>query len=164
MKYLPIAFLSLSLVGCSGLSLQARYDAYGVYGAKSAVAEKRAKSADEVAVFIGTSPEGFTLRDNELAVESGYDHQILGQVKVIRDGGLCDVGVTNKDGVIKAIQRKAWDVGGSAVVYAHSELPDDPTYGEACRILANAKDFGGGWVVVLGANDADPTQTTPPAI
>ena len=81
MTILRSLVLVAALGGCGSTdyAMRARFDAYGNVDTLGKATPIVAKPED-VQVFYGTSPGGFTLRDNELKVEPGYGHRILGTV------------------------------------------------------------------------------------
>jgi hypothetical protein len=144
------------LSGCSAVALKARYDATGELG-HSAPAAASVK-AEDVRVFYDSAPAGFSLKDNELKVEEGYQHKILGKVRVSSGGGSCDVQpYVTKKAILSALRERAAREGANAVIYTSSSVPDgiDSAYGSdgACSALATARrrgpDLGFGWAVVL---------------
>ena len=144
------------------LKLKPRFDRTGVYD-PAARATPIVTSAADVKVYYGTSPPGFTLRENELAVESGYSHQILGTIKVLYEDGSCYAGHGTKADLIRYLQESAFANGGNAVIYARSGLPDvQPKEGELC-VPYGDEDFGGGWAVVLREPPAAPADPRAPA-
>jgi hypothetical protein len=104
------------------------------------------KAAPEVKVFYASSPAGFSLRDNELKVEPGYSHRILGVLKVRREGGVA----------CSAVQ--AYANGANAVVYATTQLPKEQD-NAVCMHVSEQGEFGAGWAVIL--SDAAPVSAAP---
>lgn len=112
-----------------------------------------------IRVFYDTSPEGFTLRENELKVEKGYKHQILGRISVRITVGSCNIKpYATKSNVIHALKEQAAKVGANAIIYAWSALPDeisDSPFGinGACEHIKIARNqgpnIGSGWAVIL---------------
>ncbi len=140
------------------LKLKPRFDRSGVYD-PNVKATPIVASPDDVKIFYGTSPPGFTLKENELAVEASFSHQILGTIKVEYVEGFCFKGGGTKADVIHYMQRAAFENGGNAVIYAHSALPDvQPKQDEVCKPY-DEQNFGTGWVVVL----KDPALGAAPA-
>ena len=163
-------------LGCGPLPTlgKGRFDAVGEYR-PMAKTTPRAASPRAVKVFYGTSPAGFSLRDNELKVEPGFGHQILGTVSVREGDQHCSneqIGATSgapipyrKNDVIAQMQETAYEHGGTAVIYAESYLSDQADGDERCKVLERHAAYGNGWVVVLGdaPQPAAPvTTTTPP--
>jgi hypothetical protein len=146
----------LLLAACIPMQTKARFDQVGEYRGESKAAPITA-SPDAVKVFYGTSPPGFSLKDNELKVEPGFHHQILGTVKVVYESGSCgDGGLLSKADVIRLLRESAHAHGANAVIYAHSEPDETPS----CESDDNV--FGAGWAVVL-SDDAPPAAPTPAA-
>jgi hypothetical protein len=155
--------LVLSLGACVGMrtTIKAEFTPIGIVGNGSAAATIVA-SASEVQVFYASSPAGFSLRENELTVEPGYGHRILGIVKLqLRQNGAC--WLTQKD-ALSSLQRGAYLSGANAVVYATSPLAQTANE-TSCLNAAQESNFGSGWAVVLGSSapaaPAAPAPATP---
>jgi hypothetical protein len=152
---LMMACVLASAAGCRGSDQRTlgRFDGYGDID-KQPLATPRVATAEDIKVFYGTAPEGFSLRDNELKVEGGFDHQILGTIVVQwnEDGKRCDwPPLFTKRDVIAQMRVSAHQQGGTAVIYAHSAIPDSPDPDAICSGIAeNKASLGNGWVVVLG--------------
>jgi hypothetical protein len=103
----------------------------------------------------------------ELQVLNGYDHVILGRLRVRRLAGYCEgAGVAaltavQRD-VLKQLKAKAFDVGGNAVIYASSvfgtEAHAASQFDNECRGGTMLDMFGSGWVVILKPKAAPPAQ------
>ena len=149
---IALALVSTTVLtaGCATpLSTRARFDTYGEYGSAQK-AEPTAAGPDQVRVFMGTAPDGFSLRENELKVEPGFGHRILGRVRVVYKTGYCwDGGATQRD-VVAQMKAEAYQHGGDAIIYALSAIETSPTPGELCQSIRDRDDLGAGWVVVLG--------------
>jgi hypothetical protein len=162
MKLVPalLAAGAALLAACSApLQVRGRFDTYGDVDAGGSAP---AVSAEPVKVYYGTAPAGFTLRDNELKVEDGFAHRILGTVRVVWDAGNCDHGGFSKKDVVEAMRRTAKERGGNAVIYASSHISDEPRY--VCGEVWGKDDYGGGWVVVLAETaPAAPVPAPAPA-
>jgi hypothetical protein len=161
-----VALALAALAGCA-TPLRSRFDGYGNVDAVHRAAPSVGAAA-QVQVFYGTAPEGFSLRDNELEVEAGHDHQILGTAQVLRDEGHCGVSQRSKQEVIATLREIAYANGGSAVIYATSRISAQATPRQVCEEIRDHLDIGSGWVVVLGAPPAPsaapaPAPVTPPA-
>jgi hypothetical protein len=157
-----------ALAGCA-TPLRSRFDGYGNVDVASRAAPSVGAAA-QVQVFYGTAPAGFSLRDNELEVEAGHDHQILGTVQVLRDEGYCGVSQRTKQEVIATLREVAYANGGNAVIYVTSRISAQATPRQVCEEIRDHLDIGSGWVVVLGAAPAPaptpvaaPAPTAPPA-
>jgi hypothetical protein len=144
-SHVASALLVCALAACG--STRTRFDAYGRVGG-GATSGPRAPSVDAVEVYYGTAPDGFSLRDNELTVEPGYDHRILGVAQVIAEGP-CTSSEIDKVKVLEQLQRSAYDHGGTAVIYAHSNVSDTPVPSQRCEEIKGKDNVGSGWVVVL---------------
>lgn len=149
--------LSCGLGACA-MSTQTRFDRYGAINGAHPRAPIVAVPAD-VQVFYGTGPAGFALHDGELRVEPGFHHEILGVLRVLKDDGNCALGGLSKQDVIDQLQAAARDRGGDAVVYAASTLSDSTSASDRCRAIDGKDDLGSGWIVVLGAAQADATAS-----
>jgi hypothetical protein len=137
----------------------------GIVGADtSATIVARAR---DVKVFYASSPPGFSLRDNELTVEPGYRHRILGILKLqLETAGICRL--TQKD-ALNSLRREAYLNGANAVVYAITPLAREENR-IACTNAGNESNFGTGWAVVIDAAEppapaspVDPAAPAPPA-
>lgn len=156
-------FALLGLTGCGalGVTVKAKLDRAGVVGAEQA---RPATDPKDVQVFLLSGPEGFTLADNELGVEEGYAHEVIGLVKVVTDdGGFCDVGplVTaveerGRDAILDLMRERAARAGANAVIYATSELGEDADGDDLCKLraqqlkLRDIEPWAAGWAVVIG--------------
>jgi hypothetical protein len=157
------ALAASTLAACATQSLvtplvvHGRFDAYGDYDA-TPPSRPTVEYTDDVSIFYGMAPDGFAAGDRDLRVEAGYGHRVIGTVRVVRTEGDCSKGVFRKRDVIDAMRVAAFQRGGNAVIYATSNVSDEPT--DVCAELDGRLDFGGGWIVVLG--DA-PAPEAPPA-
>jgi hypothetical protein len=152
----PLLLVAM-LAGC-GETLRARFEAFGnIDAARSA--GPAVSSAGDVEVFYATAPAGFSLRDNELTVEPGHNHRILGSVRVLRSPGPCASTEFTKRDVLEHMRTGAFDNGGNAVVYAQSRIADDATPEERCNAFEGELEVGAGWVVVVV--EPDDAELTP---
>jgi hypothetical protein len=127
----------------------------GIVGADTSVTI--VASARDVKVFYASSPPGFSLRDNELTVEPGYRHRILGILKLqLGMAGVCSL--TQKD-ALNSLQKVAYLHGANAVVYASTPLAREENQ-IACSNAVKESNFGTGWAVVLDA--AEPRAPAAP--
>jgi hypothetical protein len=149
-RWVSLVLVVLGVSGCSGMTLSSRYQAIGQYGAPQAAGPKVA--ADKVEVFVQSAPEGFSLEKNELSVVEGYNHRVLGTVKVVRQAGFCDMSDVGMKDVVKLLQAETAAHGGNAVIYVESLLSDPSNTGERCSSKALGADdyFGIGWAVIRG--------------
>jgi hypothetical protein len=149
-----------------------RFDAYGEYDPDRRVSASVVKAVD-VRVFYGTAPAGFSLRDNELTVEPGFGHRILGTVRVEWTGERACWGYRDtydkrttmpvtKPKAIEQMKAIAASQGGDAIIYVSSRISDEPLDGEVCSLLREGHrgDLAAGWVVALVAQ---PAATEPAA-
>ena len=118
-------------------------------------------SAADIAVHHGSSPNGFTLRDNELKVEPGYDHQILGTIQVRYDQGWCKwtkpFEPNPRAALVELMREKALAKGANAIIYADSVLTEESSPEDLERICFErarssnllSASFATGWAVIL---------------
>ena len=153
-RVVSLGLVLLSVSGCSAMTLQSKYRAIGQYGTPQAAGPK--VSPDQVQVFMQSSPPGFTLEKNELTVVEGFDHRVLGVVKVQSKGGYCDISDVGMKDVVALLQSETAARGGNAVIYAESTLSDPSSTQERCdpKSYGVRNHFGVGWAVVLGAGPA----------
>ncbi|MGM0568984.1 MAG: hypothetical protein ACQESB_07215, partial [Elusimicrobiota bacterium] len=91
--------------------------------------------------------DGFTLRENELQVSEGYDHEILGEIKIyhkkyspgvlswifsIPTFGVSILAMQNRmfgsydrNLLINDLKKKSFEKGGNAVIYALTNVTGD---------------------------------------
>ena len=147
------ALVALALCAGCPMHTKTRFDTIGEYHGQTKATPITA-SPEEVKIFYGTSPPGFSLKENELKVEPGYGHRILGTVKVVWESGSCgDGGKLTKADVISKLRESAHANGANAVIYVHSAPDESPS----CR--QDDETFGAGWAVVL----SDAAPAAPPA-
>ncbi len=147
----PLLLVSLLLLLAGGCALRVKavFEPTGLHGA-TASRSRIVTSPAEVQVFIRTSPDGFTLANNELEVQNGYSHKILGTVTVKYDGGECNFGPAGRRDLIAAMQESAWSAGGNAVIYASTAWDEDTTGSSRCQESAlDQQIFASGWVVAM---------------
>jgi hypothetical protein len=130
-----------------------RFDHVGeITSSADAAARTIVPNAEAVRVFYETAPAGFSLKDNELRVEAGYEHQVLGVVRVVpRTGNCVDGGSIAKPEVIRLLRETAYQHGANAVIYAMSVPDEQPR----CTL----DQVGSGWAVVL--REAKPSVPPP---
>jgi hypothetical protein len=159
------AGLACALTGGCGseVTLKARYDAIGKVG--SAATPAPSVSPEAVEVYYGSSPEGFSLAANELTVEEGYTHRVLGPIhvsidKLVYGGSSCKELKVGKDTVLDELRKAAAKQGANAVIYASSKFPDADEYGDhdnpceaAFRVEMEdgQRNVGYGWAVIVAA-------------
>jgi hypothetical protein len=143
-----LALSAVSASGCAPFRYDSRFDAVGEYRAPSQVSPI-VPSADAVKVYYASAPPGFSLRENELKVETGYKHQILEMV-LSKGGGTWGIGETpKKSTVMRELQKCAYEQGGNAVIYADSRIGEATSAWTMPREVAETNKFGSGWIVVL---------------
>ena len=155
-----------SAAGCGSSSRTvAHFDGYGDID-RQPLATPRVATPEQVKVYYRAAPEGFSLHDSVLEVEAGFDHQILGSI-VVRwndEGPPCsEPPPFTKYDVFAQMRATAHQLGGTAVIYARSAVPDNPDEDELCTWIEwNSPALGNAWVVVLGGpNEAAPAATPP---
>jgi hypothetical protein len=150
-KIYPLFFSSLAmavLIGC-GAQLKPRFVPVGEYvSTQQAKISPLVGSPNEVKVFYGPV-DGFALKEDELIVEKGFNHKVLGHVKVVYDKGMCDSSKANKYTVIQTLQRTAFSRGANAVIYAYSNLSETPGFWDVCKYMNKREGYGHGWAVIL---------------
>jgi len=154
-RFLSVAFVFIA--GCA-VTLGAEFTSTN---AQAPNVEMPKTPVENVKVFYKSSPPGFTLKTNELTVEPGFSHQILGELRVtVQSGKECYAGTVNQAHVLSVLQRKAHEVGGNAVIYAHSSI-SQAGMPQECGDARSANDFGGGWAVIVGSQTPSETTTAP---
>ena len=158
----------VALSGCAAPSFSTRFRRVGIEGATPPPASGVAV-ADAVAVYNNTSPKGFSLAENELTVEEGYDHKIMGFVEVWYKDGTCEAGDgTNysRTTIIRALKERAFQEGGNSVIYADAQITED--LGDDCDHYLEFKKrgvwqrpWGHGWVVFVAKSSATGTPPAP---
>ncbi|MCP4445068.1 MAG: hypothetical protein GY811_06945 [Myxococcales bacterium] len=120
------------------------------------------QTPETVKVYYKSSPKGFSLAQNELTVDDGYAHLVLGELKVrtgisknVKTGSEYDSVECyrsehrpGQEHVLAALKKEAAARGANAVVYAYSELAQTSSRSE-CDRQAEANEFGGGWAVLV---------------
>lgn len=180
LKLLGILFAASS-VDCNPIRMRADFQPMGL--AQPAGARPNAATPDRVLIFHDAAPPGFTLRENELKVEPGFAHRILGTVEVSRERGVCQQ-PERKQWVAETIrlmaQQEAFAAGANALIYYVSDVPPRATpeqFTDICiakHSSAARRWFAHGWAVILvespPANAPHPpsvvpqgTPSTPPA-
>ncbi len=166
---------SMFLASCiPPLALKARFDRVGLVTGN----EKNTATTppEDIKVYYGNSPEGFSLKENELKVEPGFSHRILGPVSVGDDYGSCYELDKYKPNISKSLENlvrdKASKVGANAVIYYSTDVTQDDTAGDFRRLCLKRRDrmnnleysYARGWAVVIVDNSsnspASPESTT----
>jgi hypothetical protein len=148
MRLSIIAFLVLFFaVSCAPVGIKSIYNSVGEYKPDQNY-EPIVKDPSRIRIFYDSAPAGFTLITNALSVEEGYDHQILGSIKIDLLPGYCykEPHIT-KSTVMKALQEEAYKRGGNAVIFAYSAV--DETNKGGCDFSYSRSVFGFGWVVII---------------
>jgi hypothetical protein len=142
------SLLLVVLTGCAA-QLKSRFVPAGEYvSGQQTNASPSVGSPKEIKVFYGPV-EGFTLNEDELMVEKGFNHRILGYIKIVYDKGMCDSGKADKNTVIQALQQSAFSHGANAVLYAHSNLTENPDFWDVCNYMNKKEGYGHGWAVIV---------------
>jgi hypothetical protein len=150
------ALLSL-LSGCA-LKVLPRFSEVGELGTASA-REPIVGSPDAVAIHYKSAPAGFVVRDGLILVDRGYEHEVLGEIKIERTEGFCDVEPPNKAAILQMLREEAFRRGANAVIFAESVMSESPVYAEACRYMPGP--FGQGWAVRLGSAPTEQSAPSP---
>lgn len=146
--------LSLWVAACTALQLGSHFTAApGPVGPGHDV--ERPASA-EVAVFVGSAPDGFDWVAGEPEVQVGYRHRLLGRIDLRVDRGLCDGGdggVLGPVAVFQALRQRARSVGADAVIYVDTQAHDLPR-SDCARLArtgasAHERPWATGWAVLL---------------
>ena len=149
LRLLCIVTITGFVSGCHpALSFKTRFDAIGEYDGASS-ARPILGSPDEIRLFYESSPGGFSLKENELKVERGHNHEILGFIQVMYGYGFIDSGDADKKTIIRELKKRAFSEGANAVIYVQSVLPENASAHDRLRV-AWRRPWGTGWAVVLG--------------
>ena len=150
--------ITISFLGCIPLQYKTGFNRIGEYQIKT---KKKpiVKTPEEIKVYLNSSPDGFSLKENELKVEPGYKHKILGSLKVKYLNGSCSTGPNagKPEVLITILKERAYKEGGNAIIYTYNHFPDDATQSDICRSISEKRQsrvitdfsFAGGWLVVL---------------
>lgn len=149
-----LVLLAGAASGCSSISVRGAFTPVGVYG-QSQDATRSLDSVEDVKVYYKSAPDGFTLTNNEVEVEDGYGHTILGDIKVIYESGFCDQGHIDQATIIRIMQETAHEKGANAVIFANSKLSQNPTRSRVCGVAKQGGTFGWGWAVRLNESTAE---------
>ncbi len=167
MKRLPVTWLvliSFIPIGCGfalkPLKMQAKFKEVGEIRSAEKIVFAVDK-AEDVKIFYGNSPDGFSLKENELKVEDGFGHRILGTVEIRYKDGTChkndQFSEKPRSDFFRLMRQRAFEKGASALIYVSSELAGDDDLDEF-RKLCNSRAYSGvqmefsyaiGWAVVV---------------
>ncbi|MFH0899544.1 MAG: hypothetical protein V2A73_02820, partial [Pseudomonadota bacterium] len=75
------------------------------------------QTPEHVDVYMRSAPEGFSLAENEVSVMEGYEHKVLGYIRVGYGDGDCPEGALGQKDLIREIQERAHWVGANAAIY-----------------------------------------------
>ena len=170
-RRLLLLHLLLTGAGCAPITVWAEYSHKGLMGADASRPAHAVRTLEDIKVYYQAATDGFMLWGSEPIVVDGYDHVVLGRVRVRRRAGSCD-GMSAAD--LTAVQRetlrllkaKAFDVGGNAVIFAESIFGTETQATSAseneCRAATMIDIFGSGWVVIIKprAQPTDPATDT----
>ena len=152
-----VAFLPLALTGC--MTLKPKFIPVGDYGSEETKVTPSVSSPAQIRIIEGL-PAGFSWEDKEgyaeyneeLVVEKGFGHTILGYIKVdYPDVGICDTAVS-KETVMRELRQGAFSHGANAVVDAHSNVGDHAGWSmfwNPCKYMGERGGYGHGWAVLL---------------
>lgn len=156
---------TISVVACAAapLSVNARFERIGLAGNQPAAISPKVESPNAIAVHLGSSPPGFSLRENELTVEQGYGHEILGTVSLRYAAGTCfdpsSFGPSPRKHFLQLLTHKAHEKGANAIIYVTSELAEDATTQDLRNLCIErahsgsqfSRSYASGWAVVLAS-------------
>lgn len=158
----------LAGAGCAPVTVWTEYSHKGLMGADASRPAHAVRTWEDVKVYYQAGAEGFMLWGSEPVVLDGYDHVVLGRLRVRRKAGSCD-GMSAADltavqrDILQQLKAKAFDVGGNAVIYAESifgtETQATSALENECRAATMIDIFGNGWAVII----KPPAQPTEPA-
>lgn len=152
-----VAFLPLALTGC--MTLKPKFIPAGDYGSEETHAAPSVNSPAQIQIVEGL-PVGFSLEDKEgyaeyneeLVVEKGFGHKVLGYIKVdFPNVGICTTDVAKKT-VMQELRQGAFSHGANAVVDAHSNVGDHDWWTRfinPCKYMGERGGYGHGWAVLL---------------
>ena len=165
-RSLLVWFLLVSIAPiCCGfafkqLKVQAKYKEVGEIGSIENVVRAVDKPED-VRLFYANSPAGFSLKENELKVEDGFEHRILGTISIRYKDGHCikmdQFSENPRNDFFQLMRQKAFEKGANALIYVSSELSGDDDR-EEFKKLCNSRAYSGtqmelsyasGWAVVV---------------
>jgi hypothetical protein len=148
MKKLFIILLLFSLQACSPLNLRTEFNPVGRMDAFQNK-PKAVNSYQDILVYLKSAPEGFTLKENELKIEEGFDHIILGEIKVFikRPYDAITEIINAKYKTIEELKQAAFEKGANAIIYCVTNISNDPSEAEFKRAVALG--FGSGWAVIV---------------
>jgi hypothetical protein len=158
--YANFLLLAVLISACAPLSLKAKFSETGEMGTSGSPPLSDVGEAGQVKVFYASAPDGFSLKDNELKVEPGFRHHILGTVEVKYNAGACDdvrdLG-RPRDYIAELMKRRAHLAGANAVIYAVIDVSGDDDGKELSKLCTSRElnrslfelSFARGWAVVL---------------
>jgi hypothetical protein len=133
--------------GCA-LKIQSYFEPVGKLSA-GRLATPIVGTPDKIELYLRSSPDGFSLAENELSVEKGFEHAVLGLIRVGYGSGPCNVGNLGRQDLLNALQQKGYDVGANAVVYAHTEWTDGTKKHQRCTPGDMDPTYASGWAVIV---------------
>ena len=144
---ISVIFVLIFTVSCSPVGIKRLYSSVGEYNPDQTY-KAIVKNPGKVRIFYDSAPAGFSLAKNVLSVEEGYNHKILGTIKIDLTPGYCyrEPHITKKD-VMKALQEETYKKGGNAVIFAYSAVGDTNEGG--CDFSYSRSVFGFGWAVIM---------------
>lgn len=145
MKLAVLLVLVLALAACPSATLRPEFTPIGPQRGAIAVAPVVA-SAEKVEVYFASAPAGFSLRENEVKVEAGFQHEILGIIKLWPDQrGECRL---SQESAVSLMRKVGYEIGANAVIYMQSDLPQAGIPAQCSRVLA-VGNAGEGWAVIV---------------
>jgi hypothetical protein len=134
------------------LKLRTEFNPVGRLNAPQNETNKLVQKYEDIAVYLKSAPEGFTLKENELQVKDGYNHKVLGEVKVLlanppEDSDWISDYKKAKQYSKNELQKEAFERGANAIIYCVITTSDEPTQKEID--LALAIGFATGWAVIV---------------
>jgi hypothetical protein len=95
-RYLVLLALAIGLVGCGHVRPKANFSKFGeadpdkeekvMENYKQVVSDDKHEPKKDIVVLIDTIPEGLDLKEGNIAVQSGYSHQLIGKFTLDPEG------------------------------------------------------------------------------
>lgn len=158
-----VCLLSMSCL--PPLALRADYKPVGLSSQQTGAPTVR--GPQDVLLFRQNGPRGFTLRENELSVEPGYGHRILGAIEVRYDRGACSNVENYQSPAIeleRLVRARAFAAGANAVIYYQSDLTTTSPAVELRQLCISRTtrqtqrelSYAYGWAVVISDSPKAP--------
>jgi hypothetical protein len=163
--------LWLGANACAPLRVKTYYEPVGRLGSGQPTSTPIVDTWRDVGVYMRSAPRGFTLTDNEVAVEAGFGHRVLGFLRVTYDTGYCDLGELGQKDLIRSLQERGHTAGANAVIYVQTLWTEGTTGIGRCTGVERNPTYASGWAVVAAdegsaaaeAAAESPTPTAEPA-